>query len=414
MQPVPSHFEVCMADLGPSIAEIRTQAKKTPFEGPPWSVLDQMFEWFLARRVLDQMDTMQLASLYLVCERIAAKYDYNPYHLFAARETKEIEAWFLARYNPMLGRDLADRSMLGDIRSMLHKCYQMACHQAHGKRVFAVSPGLADKLAHTELRGLSTDDVRLPYESVYIQVPEEAGLIMAGFIGVLDQDFSNPVAGIYVTYGSEFGRELYPDEKTERGLDILAVSMPDKRTAHDQCVRFGIPLPPGAKLDDILARMNDIYQKRADEAPELGFEKMKDRWLAIFRWMLNVLIYATWPDADRTTEYGNPEFARLYRRREKAPKKSTKRKKLSAQLKEHDPKTRFVLGAGVSVIDRSTTNGSSSKGNGNPLTVRTLVSGHWRRYHIGKGRTETVWRHIEPFWRGPKDAPETNPTHEVR
>jgi len=32
-------------------------------------------------------------------------------------------------------------------------------------------------------------------------------------------------------------------------------------------------------------------------------------------------------------------------------------------------------------------------------TVRTLVRGHWQRYHVGRGRVFTVWLHKEPKWR---------------
>jgi len=34
------------------------------------------------------------------------------------------------------------------------------------------------------------------------------------------------------------------------------------------------------------------------------------------------------------------------------------------------------------------------------MTRRTLVSGHWRRFAVGKGRVDRVWKYVEPFWRG--------------
>ena len=37
--------------------------------------------------------------------------------------------------------------------------------------------------------------------------------------------------------------------------------------------------------------------------------------------------------------------------------------------------------------------------------VQSMVRGHWQRYATGKGRTERVWMHRAPFWRGPVDAP---------
>jgi len=39
------------------------------------------------------------------------------------------------------------------------------------------------------------------------------------------------------------------------------------------------------------------------------------------------------------------------------------------------------------------------------LNVQTLVAGHWKRqpYGEGRGQRKTIW--IEPYWRGPEDAP---------
>lgn len=71
-----------------------------------------------------------------------------------------------------------------------------------------------------------------------------------------------------------------------------------------------------------------------------------------------------------------------------------------------DLQKRVILGRNVK-IDRTVTeyltNDSSSPGK--PLMVRTLVAGHWRHYWVGKGRRYRERKWIEPFWRGPVDAP---------
>ncbi len=41
----------------------------------------------------------------------------------------------------------------------------------------------------------------------------------------------------------------------------------------------------------------------------------------------------------------------------------------------------------------------------NSPSVQTLVRGHFKRVAHGAGRTERRWTHIEPYWRGPEDAP---------
>lgn len=41
----------------------------------------------------------------------------------------------------------------------------------------------------------------------------------------------------------------------------------------------------------------------------------------------------------------------------------------------------------------------------NSPSVQTLVRGHWRLHAHGPGRQERKLLHIEPYWRGPEDAP---------
>jgi hypothetical protein len=44
------------------------------------------------------------------------------------------------------------------------------------------------------------------------------------------------------------------------------------------------------------------------------------------------------------------------------------------------------------------------KGHG-PPTVQSLIAGHWKNQVHGPGRTGRKRIHIEPYWRGPEDAP---------
>ena len=40
-----------------------------------------------------------------------------------------------------------------------------------------------------------------------------------------------------------------------------------------------------------------------------------------------------------------------------------------------------------------------------PLSIQTLVCGHWKMQAYGPGREKRKHIHIEPYWRGPEDAP---------
>lgn len=44
-------------------------------------------------------------------------------------------------------------------------------------------------------------------------------------------------------------------------------------------------------------------------------------------------------------------------------------------------------------------------GTGSSLTLQHLVRGHYKRQAHGKDLQERKWIHVEPYWRGPEDAP---------
>jgi hypothetical protein len=48
---------------------------------------------------------------------------------------------------------------------------------------------------------------------------------------------------------------------------------------------------------------------------------------------------------------------------------------------------------------------SAYLGGGDRPTVQTLVRGHWKRQRFGEGAALVRWIQIEPYWRGPEDAP---------
>ncbi len=48
---------------------------------------------------------------------------------------------------------------------------------------------------------------------------------------------------------------------------------------------------------------------------------------------------------------------------------------------------------------------SYTAGNGTSPAVQILVRGHWKHQACGTGRTQRKVIHVEPYWRGPEDAP---------
>lgn len=48
------------------------------------------------------------------------------------------------------------------------------------------------------------------------------------------------------------------------------------------------------------------------------------------------------------------------------------------------------------------------------LSVQVLVRGHWKRHAFGPGRQQRRVIHVEPYWRGPEDAPIAVRSHQIR
>lgn len=55
-----------------------------------------------------------------------------------------------------------------------------------------------------------------------------------------------------------------------------------------------------------------------------------------------------------------------------------------------------------------------ANGTGSQLTLQSLVRGHWKMQPFGPGRSERKAIHVEPYWRGPEDAPIAVRNHRLK
>lgn len=75
------------------------------------------------------------------------------------------------------------------------------------------------------------------------------------------------------------------------------------------------------------------------------------------------------------------------------------------------PQTRtMVLSRAVAVdcreaVSQALGGAEPTRRQGHSQSVQSLVRGHWKRQACGAGLSERRWKHIEPYWRGPDDAP---------
>jgi len=283
--------------------------------------------------------------------------------------------------------------------------FQIASHDLAGKRVYEVSPGLADKLMATEVRGLKTNDLRLPFESIYITAPEITGLK----IWNIDTGWHD-IEGIYITEDvDDDGVRLWrfmvtgePKPLVINGIDF----------DNDALVYWRMRLPEDVDLQQAIDDTTATMTKNLEEY-ETTFSEMVPVWTEIFRYCMAVILYATWPNCDREDVVLNREFRQLYQRIGRLPRGSKKKGRLQSKLSTLDPRRRTILGRHITV-DRSRPGSEESTGRGRPLEVLQRVAGHFKMVAHGPGRTQRRPHFVEPYYRGPDDGPLSAAVHRLK
>ena len=312
-------------------------------------------------------------------------------------------AFYSQRVQTML-RDVMESG--NNVSGTVTICHHLLSWVMHGKHDYDVSEGLAVMLALTELRGVRCSDVRLPFRSFRIEVPEVLGFQIKN----PDTGGTERLESVFVQE-DRFDNATQPDAVTPgRSLRLMFQSTPYRNVreeANDSAQAFiALPMDEGDSVDDSVEKMRRRMSKQTDGFIDRHSAEF-DNWISIWRWVLNVIMYATTPDAEAEVVRGNPDAESIWRRIQKLPKVSAKRDRLKAQLRGMDQKQRTRLGKSVRLTPalREMYEHHRSGENKNPLRVRTLVAGHFQRFAVGKGRTERVWKFREAFWRGPENAP---------
>lgn len=87
--------------------------------------------------------------------------------------------------------------------------------------------------------------------------------------------------------------------------------------------------------------------------------------------------------------------------REKSPPKGSRGKRRMSSR----PTTRVFVLTRTVTHDVSRPVSAYSRGEGRKVNVQCLVRGHWKSQPYGKDRLLRKHIFIEPYWRGPEDAP---------
>jgi hypothetical protein len=277
----------------------------------------------------------------------------------------------------------------------LTRTYHMVTFERAGKKIYEMSPGLADRLLHTELRGVDAEDLRLPYPAVYMIIPTH----LQFKINVYDTGW-HEVDGVYIT---EDNKLVFSDttsaDTPPRGWRIMLVGKSKNEDVFDDALFFfTVSMPEGQKIDDCLDAALDLW---AHENHGQDITTIR----SVFRLLMNAILYATSSEAELFSYIRDKETRQLLERLKKAEGK--KREKIKAQLKNKSRQEIILLGRSIKAFEEK------GDGTGKPMEVRVRVAGHWRHYWIGQGRSERVRRWISPFWRGPQDGLPINPIHHL-
>lgn len=286
-----------------------------------------------------------------------------------------------------------------------------------GKKTYTLTPKLTEALRATKLNKYPADLLRSPHAGIYIEFPQKA------FFSVANADAITPSETGYVTLPVE-GVYILEDDAVEhmRLWRIIIVSQyTEKPATNVQVNHFYIPLVDGISVDECLSISTEMMKgqkelpvvvKGSNRITSIGGnhgiswdKKVIDCAVEIFKFVMNVVIYLTHSDADATFVHISPEYANFKERMLKAQGK--KREELKQRMRGLNPGVRILLGKDY-VIKRWDGDAKvAGEATGRHITVRTLVSGHWRNQACGIGSLDrkTIW--IEPHWRGPEAAPLT-------
>jgi len=261
-----------------------------------------------------------------------------------------------------------------DLNTTTQMHYQQASFILAGKKVYEVALGLALELIDTELRGIKTDELRLPFESVYIHLPKGAGMQIpnadTGYHGM---------EGIYITEdreenGNRMWRFLLCGEPKPLVVDGVEWD-------NDALLHWKMELPDGITLDEAVNRCEVEMEQQTESE---GFKAFIPDFRETFRFTMNTILYATMPDADVQTLITDPDARKLFARIKKMPK-GKKRAKLSERLKTMNTDTRIVLGREVT-IDRTALDArkpGNAGAKGRKMHVQFRRCGHWRNQRYG-------------------------------
>jgi len=277
-----------------------------------------------------------------------------------------------------------------------------------GRKAYTVSPSLRWRLENTRLKGLSANDLKLPYNAIYVSLPPI-------------YEISGGDTGKHKSDGCYIIGDKINDNITKWRIILVGKENENSKYEQDDAIyHWSLSFHKNKTVDECVNESLEVVKNNIYKDPTSSGVKekeinnfMKNNIIKLTNYVINVVLYATMSDVDVMIVQADPEYQRLFDRAMKLDKKSKKRKNLLKKANDIGHRPRIMLGGNI-YIDRSKEQTESGNKGIRKIKVRTLVSGHWRNQAKGKGRMERERIWIEPFWRGPEFAPVTEKTHVMR
>ncbi len=305
----------------------------------------------------------------------------------------------------------------GEVNTARILRYCISAYEKNGRKLYVVSPGLAWEMRNIQLRNMPSELLRLPFNALYLTAPKE--------LKVYNQHTGwHDLEGLYV---------VADNAAVPRTWRLVMTGGPNEQSTHpkdDSLFHYFVKLADGKTIEQCIEdTLNDVVKdgafsrsidgKKIYNAPKTQeqadiFNLMRDHLKAAFSYVVNVMLYATHPDAEEEAFNASPEFRALYRRARKA--KGKKRKDLFARAKACKGPEYIKLGASVTVSRELRDAVESSKGKGTKHSVRTYVSAHWQHFWTGPrdGERTRIYKLKRAHWKGAKDLPVSERTHHVK
>jgi hypothetical protein len=292
---------------------------------------------------------------------------------------------------------VADRSMAGMSRSdaeggMGEAMRAIDAWRRCGFPTIEPSARLTASLMSTSLRGI--DDVRFPWEAFAIIVP--TGLLNAedtdgtrfAVTSVLVQSVNGSVE-VNVCGSVPVSRDQQ-EREDDAVAKLLAERRPRSVAETEELARL---YHPATTVAELLGDPDDLHEANPRTADKDDLGPTNARILAL----VGRLVIGCALEMATVSTKGSPPGVRSEKsRRSGEPRLWVFKLTRDVKIDVRAAVTAYVAGGGRSP------------------TVQSLVRGHWKNQPHGPRSSLRKWIHVEPFWRGPEDAPIAVRSHVLR